>query len=185
MPDKTSTAEAQTSLAPLTTKERLIAVPGKKSDPEDDERKQRREGAKRSKTGLLQSLKPLLPVLSSGLRLVDHGAVQALAHLLSLVDGNSAASSAAHEELRQGLADLQAKHRDLHLQVQGQTVEMQRIEDQIALIRQTAERSTAKHEELVADVKSLSNLVRAGAVGLAVLLIVLIVLAVMILSHQP
>ena len=68
--------------------------------------------------------------------------------------------------------------------MQGQTVEMQRIEDQIALIRQTAERSTAKHEELVADVKSLSNLVRAGAVGLAVLLIVLIVLAVMILSHQ-
>ena len=88
MPDKTSTAEAQTSLAPLTTKERLIAVPGKKSDPEDDERKQSREGAKRSKTGLLQSLKPLLPVLSSGLRLVDHGAVQALAHLLSLVDGH-------------------------------------------------------------------------------------------------
>jgi hypothetical protein len=139
---------------------------------------------KKSRAGLFQTLKPLLPILSSGLRMVDHGAVQALAHLLNLADGTNTASSVAHEELRQGLVDLQSSQRELHLQDQNQTVAMQRLEDQITLLRQSTERNVARHDELLAKVNSLNNLVRGIGAGLAILLIILIALTVLALTHH-
>jgi cell division protein FtsX len=61
---------------------------------------------------------------------------------------------------------------------------MKRIEDQIVLLRQTAERNATEHAELVEDVKSLGNLVRTMGAGLAILLIVLIVLTSLLLSRH-
>jgi uncharacterized phage infection (PIP) family protein YhgE len=145
------------------------------------------EEAKKPRTGVLQKiskLKPLLPILAGGLRMVDHGAVQALAQLIHFADGGSAAQSAAQEELHQGLAEMRTNHRELRLQVQDQTIEMKRIEDQLVLLRQTAERNATEHGELVEDVKSLGNLVRTIGAGLAILLIVLIVLTSMLLTHH-
>lgn len=141
----------------------------------------------KSRTGVLQKLgrlKPLLPVLSSGLRMVDHGAVQALAQLLHIVDGGSATQSVAAEELHHSLAEIEANHRELRLQVQDQTVEMKRIEEQLTLLRQSAERTATEHAELVEDVKSLGNLVRTIGAGLAILLIVLITLTGLLLARH-
>jgi len=143
---------------------------------------------KKRRSGLLQSLgklKPLLPVLSSGLRMVDHGAVQALAHLLNLAEGPSGASNAAHEGLQHGLAEIESNHHALHLQVQAQTVEVQRLEDQITLLRETVERDASRHEELAEKVRSLGNLVRVASAGLAILLVILITLAVLVLTRHP
>lgn len=143
---------------------------------------------KKRRAGLLQSLgklKPLLPVLSSGLRMVDHGAVQALAHLLNLAEGPGGASTAAHEELQHGLAEIESNHHALHLQVQAQTVEVQRLEDQITLLRETVERDASRHEELAEKVRSLSNLVRVVSAGLGILLVILITLAVLVLTRHP
>ena len=142
---------------------------------------------KKQRTGISQKLgrlKPLLPILSGSLRMVDHGAVQALAQLLNLVDGGGSTSSAVNEELHSGLAEIQTSHRELRLQVQDQTVEMKRIEEQITLLRRTAEQNATEHTELVEDVKALNNLVRTIGAGLAILLIVLITLTALLLSHH-
>ena len=116
--------------------------------------------------------------------MVDHGAVQALAQLLNFVDGSSAAQSAAHEDMQHGLTEIQTAQRELQLHVQDQTIGMRRLEEQITLLRQTAERNATEHSELVEDVKSLGNLIRSIGAGLAILLIVLIVLTSLLLTHH-
>jgi hypothetical protein len=186
MPDRTSTAKSPHEVAG----DRLIEIAQKKaSAPESKPTANEVSLAevKRTRAGLLQSLgklKPLLPILSGGLRMVDHGAVQALAQLLSMASGSGAAQSPVQEELHLGLAEIQSSHRELHLQVQDQTVEMRRIEDQLTLLRQTAERNATDHAGLVEDVRSLSNLVRTIGAGLAILLVVLITLTVLLLTRH-
>ena len=187
MPDRTSIPKPHE-----TAGDHLIEIAQKKApapEPKPAAEEISLAEIKKTRPGLLQSLgklKPLLPILSGGLRLVDHGAVQALAQLLSLADGTSASQSAAQEELHQGLAEIQASHRELHLQMQDQTVEMRRIEDQLTLLRQTVERNATEHAELVENVRSLGNLVRIIGTGLAILLVILITLTVLLLSrHHP
>src|SRR5262249_2400328 len=97
--------------------------------------------------------------------------------------GTSTQQPADQEELQQGLAEMQSTNRELHLQLQDHTVEIQRIEDQIAMLRQSVERTAAEHAKLVENVHSLSNLIRLFGAGLAILLIVLIVFAVLLLTH--
>lgn len=132
----------------------------------------------------LGKLKPLLPVISGGLRLVDHGAVQAIAQLLHFIDGSTSAQAAAHDDLQQGFSEIQTSHRELSLQVQDQTVEIKRIEEQIVRLRQSTERTAAEHAELAENVKSLRSLVRAVGAVLAVLLIVLIALTGFLLLRR-
>jgi hypothetical protein len=170
--------------------DRLIAIARKKSPAPEIEAalSSSPKEAKIPRTTIFQKLgklKPLLPVISSGLRMVDHGAVQAIAQLLHFVDGSTAAQAAAHEDLEHGLAEVQASHRELSLQVQGQTVEVKRLEEQIVRLRQTLERNATDHAELAQDVKSLGTLVRTIGAGLGVLLIVLILLTLMLLAHRP
>lgn len=142
---------------------------------------------KKPRTGLLHGLsklKPLLPILSGGLRLIDHGAAQAVAQLLYLA-GTGNSQTAAEEELQQGLAEIESSHRDLHHQVQDQTVELQRIQDQITLLRETVEGSAARHADLVDKMRSLNNLVWIVGAAFTVLLVVLIVLIVFLLIRRP
>ena len=185
MPDKTAPAKQSHQLAG----DRLIEMAQKKAPVPESQLPPKQvslDEAGKSRFGVLQKLgklKPLLPILSGGLRMIDHGAVQALAQLLNLVEGG-ASPSAVSEGLHQGLTEIQTSHRELRLQVQDQTIEMKRIEDQIVLLRHTVERNATEHAELVEDVKSLGNLVRAIGAGLAILLIVLIVLTGLLLSRH-
>ena len=140
-----------------------------------------------SRPGLLRKLgklKPLLPILAGGLRMVDHGAVQAIAHLIHLANGNEAAQAAVNDELHQGLTEIQTNHREMMLQVQDQTIGMKRVEEQIVRLRETVERTATEHTELVADMKSLGNLVRSIGAGVAILLVVLIILTSLLLVHR-
>jgi hypothetical protein len=190
MPDKTAAAKQSHELAG----DRLIEMAQKKAPspepkllPKDLPPDATLAPAKKSRTSLAQKfgrLKPLLPILSGGLRLVDHGAVQALAQLINLVDGGGIGQPAVDEELHQGLAEIQTGHRELSLQVQDQTVAVKRAEDQITLLRKTIERNATEHAELVEEVKSFKKLVRAIGAGLAVLLIALIVLAGILLTRH-
>ena len=186
MPDKTANAKQSHELAG----DHLIEMAQKKAPAQESQLPPQQvslEEVKKPRAGVLQrlgKLKPFLPILSGGLRMIDHGAVQAVAQLLNFVDGGSVGQSAAQEELNQGLTEIQTSHRELRLQVQDQTVEMKRIEDQIVLLRQTAERNATEHAQLVEDVKSLGNLVRTMGAGLAILLIVLIVLTSLLLSRH-
>jgi hypothetical protein len=186
MPDRTSTAKAPHEVAG----DRLIEIAQRKT-PAAESKSTSGEvpvaEVKKPRASLLESLgklKPLLPILSGGLRMVDHGAVQALSHVIGMAAGAGAASSAAQKEHDQALAEIQSTHRELHLQVQDQTVEMQRIEDQLLLLRQTAERNAAEHTELVKNVTALSKLVRATGAGLAILLVILITLIILLLARH-
>lgn len=186
MPDAGATTKAPHEIAG----DRLIEIAQKKA-PAPELEPQAGEvslvPAKKPRTGFMQSLgklKPLLPILSGGLRLVDHGAAQAVAQLLYLASGAGPAQTVAKEELQEGLAEIQSSHRNLHHQVQDQTVELQRIEDQIMLLRQSAERGVAKHDELLDKVRSLNNLVRGIGTGLAILLVILITLSILALTRH-
>jgi len=142
---------------------------------------------KKSRGRLLKNigkLKPLLPILSGGLRLVDHGAAQMLVQLINFANGANATQSAAQEELHHGLDEIQSSHRELHLQVQDQTVEMRRLEDQVTLLRQTVENNATEHAVLVKNVKSLNNLIRVLGAGLVILLIILITLTAALLTRH-
>ncbi len=184
MPDRTPTAKSHEAAG-----DRLIELAQKKApaEPKPSTGGLTLAEAKKPRAGLLQNLgklKPLLPILSGSLRMVDHGAVQALAHLLNLAGGNSAVQSAAQEELQQGLAEIEASHRELHLHVQDQTVQLRRIEDQITLIRHAVVSNVTEHAELAAEVRSLSNLVRTIGAGLAILLVILITLTGLLLARH-
>lgn len=191
MPDKTAVTKSSHELAG----DRFIEMAQKKAPlppepkllPEDVVPDVPLAPAKKSRTSLTQKLgrlKPLLPILSGGLRLIDHGAVQAVAQLISLVEGGGISQAAVDVELHQGLAEIQTGHRELSLQVQDQTVAVKRVEDQITLLRKTIERNATEHAELVEEVKSFKKLVRAIGTGLAVLLIALIVLAGILLARH-
>lgn len=129
-------------------------------------------------------LKPLLPYLTGGLRMIDHGAAQIVAQLLNLAANGSPASEEAHSEIQQELAEIEASHRDLRLSVQDHSVELKRFEDQIVLLRQTVERNASEHAEVVEEVSSLRKLVLGIGIGLGVLLVVLIVLVGLLLAHR-
>lgn len=178
MPEKNVTAEPMEN-----SKDRLIEV-AKKKLPADEASLPE---TKKTRAGLLQSLgklKPLLPILSGGLRMVDHVAFQALAQLVNLATGASATVSAAQEELHQGLSEIQSNHRELHLQVQDQTVELRRIEDQVTLLRQSVERHATEQSQLAENVRSLGNLIRILGAGLIILLAVLITLTAVLLVRR-
>ncbi len=182
MPDRTATAKPHEIAG-----DRLIEMAQKKAEPKPPVAEVSLAEVKKTRSGLLQSLgklKPLLPILSGGLRMVDHGAVQALAQLLSMASGAGGSQVAVQEELHHGLAEIQTSHRELHLQVQDQTVEMQRIKDQITLLRQTVERNATDHAEAAKNVRSLSNLVRVIGAGLAILLVILITLTAVLLTRH-
>lgn len=135
--------------------------------------------------GLLQGLsklRVLLPVASGALRMVDHGAVQALARLLPLLEGGAPPAHGA-EEVQQGFADMQQDNSDLRTRVQAQTSQMKRLEAQIELLREAEERQTGRHFALVEDVKSLRALVRRLGIALLLLLAILIGLAAYLVAR--
>lgn len=178
MPDGTSTAKQPIEGA----QKKTLTAESAPASPETSLAE-----VKKPRAGLLKNLgklKPLLPILYGGLRMVDHGAVQILAQLVNLASGTTPAQSAAQEELHQELVEIETGHRELHLQIQDQTVEMQRIKDQVTLLRQTVERNATEHTELVDNVKSLRNLLRVMGAGLAILLAVLITLTALLLTRH-
>src|SRR5579862_7918203 len=84
--------------------DRLIEMAPQKTpttEPKPQEKEVSLAEVKKPRAGLLQSLgklRPLLPILSGGLRMIDHGAVQALAQLLNMAGGAGASQVAVQEE---------------------------------------------------------------------------------------
>ena len=131
----------------------------------------------------LSKLRVLLPVASGALRMVDHGAVQALARLLPLLEGGAPPSRGV-EEVQQGFANIQQDNSDLLLQIQSQTAQLKRLEEQITRLREATDRNAAWHLGLVEDIKSVRNLIRGLGGSIAILLVLLIVLAGLLLLHM-
>lgn len=144
------------------------------------ERTSRAEGLLRG----LNRLRVLIPAASGALRMVDHGAVQAVAKLLPLLDG-SVPQSRATEAVQQGFAEIQQGNSDLSVQMQGQAAQMKRIQTQIEELRGADERHTARDFSLMEDIKSLRRLVRGLGIAAIVLLGALIAMTGDLLFHLP
>lgn len=85
-----------------------------------------------------------------------------------------------HRELQTAQRDLQGAQRDLRIVVQEQIVQMKRVEEDTARIRQASEKNATQTSELADDVKAVHSLVKimAGIIGgLLVVLIGLVIFA--------
>lgn len=116
-----------------------------------------------------------------------------VARLLEVGSNDAArAPVALSPELKQTVMDLQAfqrdlqtSQRDLRTVVQDQMLQMKRVEEDTARIRQAAERSATETAELAEDVKGVKSQVRMVGTGIGVLLVVLIALVILLLARMP
>lgn len=109
--------------------------------------------------------------------------------ILPLLEGNFSALAAAPapaalakpdltefhqslEHVNRGFLDLQAGNRDIRTHVQEQSVQLKRIDDQLIRLRESTERNTMEHQELVEDLRSASKMVRGLSTVMIVLMIV-------------
>jgi hypothetical protein len=124
----------------------------------------------------LQQLKAVLPYLSKLLPLLD-ARVLPLLEIVGLGHAQQNAGLSLSKELREDVTGLQGGQHDIRLALQDQALEIKRLEDEIALLRQASEKNAAAHATLVEDVRSIGAWVRGIGAGLAVLLVVLIAMA--------
>jgi hypothetical protein len=118
----------------------------------------------------LLQIKSILPYVSRLLPLLDIG----LGH---------AQNSSISNELRQDVTSIQTSQRDVRVAIQDQSLQLKRFEEQLVRMREASEKNAFEQAEMVEDVKSIGNLVRAVGAGLAVLLVVLILMVGALLLH--
>jgi hypothetical protein len=116
--------------------------------------------------------------------------------ILPLLDGNVATSLANFltpqpppappvdlTRFEDGLAELQAGHRDLRDQIVEQNSSLKRVEDQLEMVREATDRNTLEQQELLEDLKSVGNKVNAFAFFALALLAISILLNVILYLH--
>jgi hypothetical protein len=78
--------------------------------------------------------------------------------------------------IEDGLAELQAQHRELRDQVGEQNSSLKRVEDQLEMVREATDRNTLEQQELMEDLKTVGskvNIVSVVALGLLAISILL------------
>ena len=86
-------------------------------------------------------------------------------------------------EVNKGFLDLQAGNREIRTHVQEQSLQLKRIDDQLLRLRESTERNTMEHQELVEDLRSASKLVRTLSTVMMVLMIGVAAMVIFMLSH--
>ena len=87
------------------------------------------------------------------------------------------------EHIEDGLAELQAQHRDLYNQIVEQNSSLKRVEDQLEMVRDATDRNTLEQQELLEDLKTVGNKVHLFTLLFLCLLAVSIVLTVLLYLH--
>lgn len=85
--------------------------------------------------------------------------------------------------IENNLAELQLQQQDLHGQMMEQNTSLKRVEDQIEMMREATERNTLEQQELVDDLKAMSNKVNLIAWLLFGMLIVSVLLNLALFVH--
>lgn len=109
-----------------------------------------------------------------------------LSRLLGEMQDHGDPSTAATNEIRLGLGELQRAHGDLRLAAQDQIAQMRRLEEELKRSREASERNALDSSELVEDVKSVRSMVKvtAGLLGgLGVIMIALLIYLILRLPH--
>jgi hypothetical protein len=97
------------------------------------------KGSHRSMWELLLQLRVLLPYLS---------------HLMPLLDRNLAKTSPNSSELTRGIAGIETSTRELETLTRNQTIQLERIEQQLARLRALQEESVEENFRFFADMRS-------------------------------
>lgn len=133
----------------------------------------------------LMHLKLLLPYIGKLLPILEGNFPGVLAPVqankvekLDLSEIHSAVAT-----VNRGFLDLQAGNRDIRTQVQEQSTQLKRIDDQLLRLRESTERNTMEHQELVEDLRSASKLVRSLSTVMIVLMIVVTAMVAFMLLH--
>ncbi len=131
---------------------------------------------------LLQSIRPLLPAVAGAMRLVDHGAVQALARLLPLLGGGPAGTQkpALSPEQEPVLQELQAAQRGTRQELDALGLRVTTAEEQLARTRTLLERMAAGQSARETELRALTDRVRLLSAALIILL--MLIVAAMILA---
>jgi hypothetical protein len=101
--------------------------------------KQAEKGSHRSMWEVLLQLRVLLPYLS---------------HLMPLLDRNLAKGSPNVNELTRGITGIETSARDLETLTRNQTIQLERIEQQVARLRAFHEESVEENHRFFADMRS-------------------------------
>lgn len=95
--------------------------------------------------------------------------------LLDMATGHAQTSSstaaALSNDLKQGVGNIQKSQQDLRITLQDQTLQLKRFEDQVARMRESTEKNSLEHSELVEDVKSMQSTFRNLLIVVMVLLL--------------
>jgi hypothetical protein len=128
----------------------------------------------------LAQLKAVLPYLSRLLPLLD----ARILPLLEMVGMAHPQNSAQLKELQEGVGGVQSGQRELRLALQSQAVEIKRLEDEVAQLREASMKTSHAQAGLIEDVHSVRSLVRLVGSGLVILLVVLIVMVGALLTRH-
>jgi hypothetical protein len=113
------------------------------------------KGSHRSMWELLLQLRVLLPYLARIVPLLDRG----------LLKGSSDTA-----ELSKGIAEMQNGRRDLEVQARNQALQLERIEQQMARLREVHENGMEESRRLSSEIRSLRSWLFAMAIVLVLLL---------------
>jgi hypothetical protein len=142
---------------------------------------------------LVSSSAPPEPSESSGVQRALNalrGAVPFMQRLLPLLDGNivgAVAGVLAHQSqkpappvslapVQESISELQLQHRELQDRVGEQNISIQRVEDQLQMVREATDRNTLEQQELMEDLKAVGhkmNMIALIALGLLAVSVVL------------
>jgi hypothetical protein len=128
------------------------------------------------------ALRMAIPFVQRILPLLDGHVATAVSNLLG--------SQPAHHEpkvdlthIEDGLTELHSRHRELRDQVIEQNTSLKRVEDQLEMVREATDRNTLEQQELLEDLKVVSNKVNLFAIVALALLGVSILVNIILYLH--
>jgi hypothetical protein len=127
------------------------------------------------------ALRMAMPIVQRILPLLDGNLESTVANILGPHTAQPMPANLANIE--DGLAEVQAGHRDLRDQVIEQNSSLKRVEDQLEMVREATDRNTLEQQELLEDLKTVSNKVNTFAFVALALLAVSVVLNIVLYLH--
>lgn len=132
----------------------------------------------------LVHLKLLLPYIGKLLPLLEGGFSSTAITPVASAKPDFSEFHHSLETVNRGFMDLQAGNRDIRTHVQEQAVQLKRIDDQLIRLRESTERNTMEHQELVEDLRSASKMVRGLSTAMIVLMIVVTAMVAFMMLHH-
>ncbi len=134
----------------------------------------------------VNALRLALPFVQRLLPILDGQVISAVSGILTRHSPPQPAPPSVNlAPIEDGLAELQAQHRELRDQVVEQNSSLKHVEDQLEMVREATDRNTLEQQELMEDLKSVGKkvkilaLIAFGLLALSILLNVILYLQIL------